>query len=93
MEMMGVTSVAAITVICYLVAAIIKTTPLDNKWLPILCGVLGGVLGIVGLKVMADFPANDILSAIAVGIVSGLAATGFNQVLKQLGKTAKEPHL
>ena len=84
MDIMGFTSVAALTVICYLIAAIIKTTALDNKWLPIICGVLGGGLGVVAMYVMPDYPATDYFSAIAIGIVSGLAATGSNQVFKQL---------
>ena len=61
-----------------------KTTPLDSKWLPIICGVLGGVLGIVAMYIMPDYPAKDILTSIAVGIASGLAATGTNQIFKQL---------
>jgi hypothetical protein len=81
----GIVSVAAITVICYLLAQGLKATTLDNKWLPVLCGVLGGALGIVALCTgLPDFPASDPLTAIAVGIVSGLAATGANQVVKQL---------
>jgi ribonucleotide monophosphatase NagD (HAD superfamily) len=36
------------------------------------------------MYVMPDYPAKDILTAIAVGIVSGLAATGTNQIYKQL---------
>ena len=83
----GVASVAAITVICFLVGQIVKATGLDNKWIPILCGAAGGVLGVVGLYLpLQDFPANDPLTAVAVGIVSGLAATGVNQVYKQLTK-------
>lgn len=74
----------AITVICYLVAEGIKATKLDNKWLPIICGSLGGVLGVVAMYVIADFPGHDILNAIAIGIVSGLAATGAHQIGKQL---------
>ena len=35
---------------------------------------------------LPDFPAQDPLTALAVGIVSGLAATGVNQVAKQLTK-------
>ena len=31
-----------------------------------------------------DFPAGDPLTALAVGIVSGLAATGTNQLIRQL---------
>jgi len=84
MEIMGLTSVAAITVICYLAASIIKSTSLDRKWLPAICGVLGGVLGVVAMNAMRDFPASDLITAIAVGIVSGLAATGVNQIFKQL---------
>lgn len=84
MDIMGFTSVAVLTIICYLVASIIKTTPLDSKWLPIICGVLGGVLGIVAMYIMPDYPAKDILTSIAVGIASGLAATGTNQIFKQL---------
>lgn len=81
---LGIAGVAAITVICLLVAQAIKATSLDNKWLPVLCGALGGILGVVGMFAMPDFPAHDVISAVAVGIVSGLAATGTNQVYKQL---------
>lgn len=85
MEILGITSVATITVICYLAAEMVKATVLNNKWLPIICGVIGGILGITALYVMPDFPAQDILSAAAVGVVSGLAATGADQIFKQLG--------
>lgn len=83
----GIASVAAITVICYLAAQAVKATALDNKWLPVICGLLGGVLGTVCLAVgVPDFPAGDYITAAAVGIVSGLAATGANQVYKQFKK-------
>ncbi len=82
---MGIASVAAITVICYLLAQLIKATPLDNKWLPGICGLMGAALGAVCLVLdVPDFPATDYITAVAVGIVSGLAATGVNQVYKQL---------
>lgn len=80
----GMTSVVAITVICYLAAQAIKATAMDNKWLPVICGVCGGILGVVGWRMMPGYPAEDVLTAIAVGIVSGLAATGVNQIGKQL---------
>ena len=41
----GIASVACITVICYLAATAVKQTPLANKWLPSICGALGGLLG------------------------------------------------
>lgn len=80
----GIASVAAITVICYLAAQAIKATAIDNKWLPIISGTVGAVFGLLGFFVMPEFPAEDIISAIAVGIVSGLAATGAHQIYKQL---------
>ena len=53
----GIASVAAITVICYLAGVIAKATTLDNKWIPVICGVLGGVLGVAGLYLgLPDFP-------------------------------------
>lgn len=83
-NIMGITGIAAITVICYLAALAIKQTPLANKWLPTICGALGAVLGFFGPHLMPDFPAGDPITAIAVGIVSGLAATGADQVFKQI---------
>lgn len=80
----GIVSVASITVISYLIAQGVKATPLNNKWLPVICGVCGAVLGWVGMYVMPNFPASDPLTAVAVGIVSGLAATGSNEMFKQL---------
>ena len=84
----GIASVAAITVICYLIAQVIKATPLDNKWLPGICGIVGAALVAACLALnFPDFPATDYITAAAVGIVIGLAATGANQVYKQLTKS------
>ena len=70
--------------ICYLIGMAVKATAIENKWIPIIVGVSGGVLGVVGMLIMADFPATDYLTAVAVGIVSGLASTGVNQIAKQM---------
>lgn len=86
----GIASVAAITVIAFLIGQIIKATKLDNKWIPVICGIIGGVLGVVGMNVMPDFPATDIITAVAVGIVSGLAATGVNEAVNHLKGEVKE---
>ena len=81
----GIASVAAITVICYLVGLIVKASGLDNKYIPAIVGVCGGLLGAAGLYLgLPDYPATDPVTAVAVGIVSGLAATGVNQAAKQL---------
>ena len=84
----GIASVAAITVICYLVGQAVKVSPLDSKFVPIVCGLVGAILGPVALIMgVPDFPATDYITAVAVGIVSGLAATGVNQAVKQLTTT------
>ena len=41
-------------------------------------------MGPIAMKVIQSFPASDMLTAVAVGIVSGLSATGINQTYKQL---------
>ena len=82
---LGMINVVAITVIVYILGAGIKATRLDHKWIPVICGVAGVILGIVALAVgMPDFPATDYLTAAAVGGASGLAATGIDQMVKQL---------
>lgn len=81
---LGIAGVAVITVICYLIGQAVKATAIENKWIPIIVGASGGVLGVVGMMVMADFPATDYLTAVAVGIVSGLASTGVDQIAKQM---------
>ena len=85
----GVASVAAITVICYLIGTGVRVSPLDSKYIPVIMGVSGAVLGVAGMYIMPDYPASDYITAVAVGIVSGLAATGINQAVKQL-KGGKE---
>lgn len=85
---LGITGVAAITVICLLIGQAVKASGLDNKWIPIICGISGCVLGIPAMYIMPDFPAQDYITAAAVGIVSGMTATGINQAIKQLGGTS-----
>ena len=81
-----IVTVSAIIVICYLVGAIAKSTGKVDKWIPCIVGVAGGILGVVGMYTIPNFPASDILNAIAVGIASGLASTGANQIVKQLSQ-------
>lgn len=88
-ETLGIAAIPVITVIVFLVCEAVKATPLDEKWLPVIAGFVGGALGVVATFVMPEFPAKDPLTAIAIGIVSGLAATGAHQVYKQLTKPGK----
>ena len=85
---LGIMSFVAITAICYLVGLIVKATPFNNdKYIPIACGLAGCLLGLMAFAIaVPDFPATDPLTAAAVGIVSGLAATGADQIGKQMHK-------
>ena len=63
---------------------------LDNSWIPAIMGTLGAVLGVLALWLMPDFPAQDYITAAAIGAVSGFAATGINQVLIQSAKRKEQ---
>ena len=90
MERMGITGVAAITVIAWLLGEVAKASRLDNKWIPVLCGVLGMVLGIVALVTgMPDFPAEDFLTACAVGAVSGLTTVAVLPIFSKSNFSAR----
>ena len=89
-----IATVAAITVICYLIGMGCKAYGKIDKWIPIIVGAAGAVLGVVGMYTIKEFPASDVLNALAVGIASGLASTGVNQVVKQLSQvTEPEPDI
>ena len=83
-------SCAVITGICYFIGMIFKSLPFKDEIIPIACGISGAILGIIAFEIgMASFPADDPLTALWIGISSGLAATGINQIGKQ-GKCLKE---
>ena len=87
MDITTMGTVLAIVVITYLIGLAAKAVDkIPDEWIPVIVGVSGGILGVAGMYLMPDFPVHDILNAIAIGIVSGLASTGVNQVYKQLNK-------
>lgn len=90
MDGLGIATVASITAICYIIGVGLKAWGRIDKYIPCIMGILGMVLGAVALKVMSDFPANDIITALGVGAVSGWAATGINQIFKQFSGDDKE---
>ena len=84
MENIGLATVLGITAICYLVGLGVKLSPLDDKWIPLIVGIVGGIVGAFGMKIIPDYPASNLIDAVAVGIASGLASTGADQIGKQL---------
>ena len=80
-------TVLAIVVITYLIGLAVKQVKnVKDEVIPVIVGIAGGVLGVVGMYVIPDYPAHDIMNAIAVGIASGFASTGVNQAYKQIKK-------
>lgn len=93
MNDLGFIAFPAIVVICYLVGATLKAINNEvlDKFIPVICGFIGGGLGVVVfLTIPGYIPAENWLMALAIGIVSGFAATGVNQVYKQFSE-AVEP--
>ena len=83
-------TVGAITVMVYLVATLIKAVSTSEKldrMIPGICGAIGLVLGLVIFFTIPGFmPVTNWAEAAATGIASGFAATGINQLYKQLTK-------
>ena len=85
--MTEIVSIPAIVVICYLVGVGCKAVGNEglDKFIPTICGVIGGILGVVAFCTIPNFiPGDNWAIALATGIVSGFAATGINQIYKQL---------
>lgn len=91
MDITTIGTVLAIVVICYLVGLAAKQVKqIPDGCIPVIVGIVGGMIAIPGMYIIPDFPATDVITAIAVGIVSGLASTGVNQIYKQGKRSADE---
>lgn len=75
----------AIVIVAYLIGITVKANPkISDKWIPPIVGITGGICGFIGFYFVPGFPADNVLNAVAIGIISGLASTGVNQTYKQL---------
>ncbi len=89
MDISSYVTVLPIVIICYLVGIGCKASrKINDKAIPVIVGIVGGIIAIPAMYLMHDFPAEDIITAISVGIMSGFASTGINQVYKQQKKEA-----
>jgi hypothetical protein len=82
-------SVPAIVAICYGIGYVIKKIGSEklDKFIPLICFLTGAILGLLAFYTIPDFiGATNWITALAIGIVSGLSATGANQIYKQLKK-------
>lgn len=78
--------VLVIAAICYGIGIIwnVIFKSAKNEYIPAIVAVSGAILGAIGFYVIPNYPASDILTAIGIGMMSGLTATGVDQVVKQL---------
>ncbi len=87
MDLSNCVTVVPIVIICYLVGIGCKASKkVSDKAIPVIVGIVGGIIAVPAMYVMKSFPAEDIITAISVGIMSGLASTGVNQIYKQSKK-------
>ena len=87
MDISSYVTVLPIVIICYLVGTGCKASrKINDKSIPVIVGIVGGIIAVPAMYVMKNFPAEDIITAISVGIMSGFASTGINQVYKQSRK-------
>ena len=71
MDFSGTNTVFAITTICYTIGMVANCFPkICEDCIPIVMSVTSALLGIAGMFLIKDFPAQDIINAIAVGIAS-----------------------
>ena len=87
MDLSNCATVVPIVIICYLVGIGCKVSKkISDKVIPVIVGIVGGIIAVPAMYVMKSFPAEDVITAISVGIMSGLASTGVNQIYKQSRK-------
>ena len=82
--------IPAIAVMTWFICLLIKTfCPIKKMedYIPCIAGTLGIVLAIAIYLTAPDIiPASDWPTVVCIGIASGLAATGANEIYKQLTK-------
>lgn len=91
MEILEVATIPVIVFIVYWVINLLKLLTKNNenflKFIPLIATGLGAVLGVVVFYAVPEVMATEnVLNAIMIGAASGSAATGVNQIFKQLIK-------
>ena len=86
---MNFTSIPIIALCCYIIGEIFKSIFKNKqetyKLIPILMACIGGGLGMLIYYTNPEtiLNADNIWTALGIGIVSGLSSTGTNQLIKQ----------
>lgn len=77
--------VSAYVMIAYYAAEVCKTAGVRKKWLPIISATGGLVCGVIG-HLISGGAIENIFDSISVGLFSGFAAVGTNEIAKYIFK-------
>jgi high-affinity Fe2+/Pb2+ permease len=92
---MEFSSVPIIVVCCYVIGElykqIFKKKTEAYRFIPMLLAILGGILAVIIYYTAPEiiFNTDNVWTALGIGIVSGMSATGTNQIIKQLTQVSK----
>ena len=94
-QIINIVSVPIIATAVYWVINLIKYAVKDSeifkRLIPIISAVSGAVMGCAAFYLAPSIIAADnVITALIVGGASGLSATGYNQIIKQLSKNNNE---
>ena len=88
MEVLEYIAIPGISLICYLIASVYKAIVAEEHYrhIPVIVMVSGLIIAILAFIYIDDYiNVENVIEAGAVGIVSGLGATGLNQLIKKVG--------
>lgn len=81
----------AITVICYGASEVVKSANLIRvEYIPLVSVFIGIFCSIISLVYGFDIGGGNALDIFAIGISSGLAAVGLNQIPKQIKRVVEK---
>lgn len=88
-------SIPAIVAAVYTIIDLAKTAVGESekfkRFIPLIATGIGALIGVLLFYVEPDIiAAHNLLTAIVIGVASGLTATGTNQVVKQLSDKATD---
>lgn len=87
---MELSGISIIIIICYVFGEIIKQVFKGkyNAYIPLVLTLIGGILGILIYITNKEIMMNceNVWTSIVIGLISGSASTGSNQIIKQLMK-------
>ena len=79
-------AIPSISILCYMIAQGYKTfvPSYSYKHIPAICMAAGCLIAVVSYLLIPGYiPAENMITASAIGVVSGGAAVGVNQAIKQ----------